>query len=512
VVGSGFGGSVSALRLAEKGYRVLVLEKGKWLEGPDFPKTNWDLRRWLWLPQLGWKGLFKITIFRHVTVFSGVGVGGGSLVYANTLPKPKTPFFKAPSWAHLADWEAELAPHYETAWRMLGAAPNPLFHEGDRALQAIAKDLNKEEHFDTVKVAVYFGEANKTVPDPYFGGRGPDRTGCNHCGACMLGCPNNSKNTLDKNYLYLAQKLGAVIQAEATVVDVRPLDGASGSTGYEVTWRDSFGWFKRTHRVRAKGVVLAGGVLGTNGLLTRIKKRSLPRLSDRLGMQIRTNSESLLGVTSFDKAKNMSKGLAITSILHTDEHTHLEVVRYSAGSGFFRIAMAPAAVGKGALGRLWNMLKDYAKDPVGNWKGFTVDDWAKRSQILLFMQSLDSTLQLRKGWFGLGTRIESGPPPTPFIPEAHDLAHRFAQKVDGKPFALATETVLGIPSTAHILGGACMGTSAADGVVDHRHRVFGYDNLLVCDGSVMSANPGVNPSLTITALAERAMSFIPPKA
>lgn len=511
IIGSGFGGSVSALRLAEKGYQVLVIEKGKWLTAKDFPKTNWHLKKWLWLPALRFFGLFKLTYFRHVAVLSGVGVGGGSLVYANTLPVPKAKFFKAATWAHLADWEKELQPFYQLALRMLGAAPNPRLEIGDLALQRLARELGKEKDFNQTNVAVYFGEPGVTVQDPYFDGSGPARTGCIYCGGCMLGCRHNSKNTLDKNYLYLAQQHGAKIQAESEVYDVLPIDGSSGAAGYRLKWRASTSFYKPGGEVTCRGVVFAGGVLGTVSLLLRLKQSSLPYLSEKVGTGIRTNSESLIGVTTFDKEKIFSEGIAIGSILHTDEHSHFEPVRYSAGSGFWRLFMSPLAHGKNAIIRFGKILADVFKHPAQNFKTYFVDDWSKRTQILLFMQTIDSTLRFSRGFFGMKSSLATGTAPTAFVPEAKALSEHYAKIVNGKPTALSTETLLGIPTTAHILGGAVMGKDEFEGVIDKNNRVFGYENMYVCDGSTISANPGVNPSLTITALAERAMSKIPAK-
>lgn len=508
IIGSGFGGAVSALRLAEKGYRVLALEKGKRLAAKDFPKTNWNLKKWLWLPALRCFGLFKLTYFRHVAVLSGVGVGGGSLVYANTLPVPKSKFFRAESWAHLADWEEELQPFYQTALAMLGATPNPRLESGDLALQQLARELGKAERFQTTNVAVYFGKPGVSESDPYFNGKGPSRTGCIYCGGCMLGCRHNSKNTLDKNYLHLAQQLGAMIQAEAEVYDVRPLDQHHGATGYRVKWRSSTKLFKTRGEYSTAGVIFAGGVMGTLPLLLQLQRSSLPRLSEQVGANIRTNSESLIGVTTFDKQKVFSEGVAIGSILHTDEHSHLEPVRYSPGSGAWRLLMSPLVHGKSALLRLARIVGDVLMHPLANLKTFFVDDWSKRTQILLFMQTLDSTLRFSRGRIGMKSKLEKGTAPTAFIPEAKDLAERYAKIVNGKPTVLATETLLGIPTTAHILGGAVMGRDASEGVIDKDHRVFGYENLYVCDGAMISANPGVNPSLTIMALTERAMSKI----
>ncbi len=512
IIGSGFGGSVSALRLAEKGYSVIVFEKGKRLGAEDFPKTNWDFRRWLWMPPLRFFGLFKMTFFRHVTIMSGAGVGGGSLVYANTLPVPKREFFRAEPWARLADWENELADFYRTGLAMLGANPNPRLETGDKALQQLARQIGKEDHFEPTNVAVYFGEPEITVPDPYFNGKGPARTGCRFCGGCMLGCRYEAKNTLDKNYLYLAEGLGAKVQAESEAVDVRPLDGTDGSAGYAVTWRSSTARLRRPKgEVTCRGIVFAGGVLGTVDLLLDLKKSSLPRLSEKIGFGVRTNSESISAVTALDRDTEFSKGIAIGSILHSDESSHLEPVRYPAGSGFWRLLAWPRARGRNVFVRLLRLLGDLIAHPIDNLKVIFVDDWAKRTQILLFMQTIDSRLRLSKGIFGLTTSVDSGAAPTAFIPEADALAGKFAGIVHGKPAALLTETILGSPTTAHILGGCVMGKDIAEGVIDKDNRVFGYENMLICDGSMISANPGVNPSLTITALTERAMSKIPGK-
>lgn len=506
IIGSGFGGSVSALRLTEKGYRVVMLEKGRRLRGPDFPKTNWDLKRWLWMPVLGWRGLFKMTFFRHVTVLSGVGVGGGSLVYANTLPIPKDDFFQSPSWGHLAGWKEELAPHYATARRMLGATVNPLNTLPDKVLKEVGEDLGRPD-FQPTTVAVYFGEPGVTVKDPYFDGEGPERTGCTACGGCMLGCRHNAKNTLDKNYLHLAEKRGLTLHADTEVTWVRPLpDG-----GYEVTaLRGDRRFFREKVRFTARNVIFAGGVLGTMDLLLKLKAHpdGLPRLSDRLGDGVRTNSEALIGIVSGRKELDLSKGIAIGSILHTDARSHLEPVRYSEGSGFFRLLMAPQVPGATMLTRAARLFGILARHPVRFLKAWFVPDFARRTMILLYMRTLEGHLRMRRG-LGLKTGLQEGPAPTSNMPEAFDLAKRVSDKLDGYPMTMVSETLLGIPTTAHILGGACMGDSPQTGVIDHRHRVFGYDGLYVVDGSAISANPGVNPSLTITALAERAMTFIP---
>lgn len=517
VIGSGFGGSVSALRLAEKGYRVLVLEKGKRFAKTDFAKNNWELGRWLWEPKRGLAGIFQMTFLRHVTILHGVGVGGGSLVYANTLPTPPPPFFAAPSWAQLADWKRELEPHYATARRMLGSTENPKETPGDRVLGEIARELGRPEHFHRTEVAVFFGEPGREVPDPYFDGEGPARTGCTFCGACMTGCRVGAKNTLDRNYLYLAEAKGASVRPETEVTRVRPR--AEG--GYVVETRGSFdggdvGSFETAN------VVFAGGVMGTIPLLLALRDdpQGLPRLSPRVGDFVRTNNEALIAVLSPGSDDDFSAGVAITSILHTDEHSHIEPVRYGKGSSFFRMLTLPHASAKSPIRRLLGAAREMVAEP-GRWlAAYTTRRMSEVTQILLYMKTLEGSLRFRLGrsaftGFRRGLVSELAPgttAPTAFIPEATELARRFAQKTGGVLSTMATETLLGIPTTAHILGGACMGRDAEEGVIDHQHRVFGYRGLYVVDGSAISANPGVNPSLTITALAERAMSFIPARA
>lgn len=516
IIGSGFGGSVSALRLAEKGYRVLVVEKGRRFAKDDFPRSNWDIRRWLWKPELGFRGIFQMSFFEHVTILHGVGVGGGSLVYANTLPLPKDDFFKNGSWAALADWKKELSRHYATARTMLGAAPNPSLTRGDKVLREIAQETGREQHWEPTHVAVYFGEAGKQVPDPYFGGEGPDRVGCTFCGACMTGCRVGAKNTLDYNYLYLAEKRGVQIAAETEVERVRPHGAAAdGSQGYELEVRGPAG--PRT--LFAQQVIFAGGVMGTVPLLLRLREdeRGLPRLSPRVGDMVRTNSEALIGVISPNPADDFSKGVAITSILHTDDTSHIEPVRYAEGSGFFRMLAMPHAPGGNVLVRAGGTIRGFLRQPLTWAKAFAARDFARQTQILLYMRTLEGTLKMRlgRGLFtglrrGVVTQLDPGSQaPTAFMREATDLANRFAKKVGGVAMTLLTETLIGTPTTAHILGGACMGEDAERGVIDAQHRVFNYQGLYVIDGSAVSANPGVNPSLTITALAERAMSLIP---
>lgn len=512
VIGSGFGGSTAALRLVEKGYRVLVIEKGRELGAQDFPKTNWDLKRYMWLPLLGFCGLFKMTFFRHVTVLSGVGVGGGSLVYACTHPVPKDSFFTATTWAHLADWRTELEPHYREAKRMLGVNETPFRTRTDDVLREIASDRGTPEAFEPTQVAIYFGRPGQSVPDPYFGGRGPSRTGCIRCGGCMLGCRHDAKNTLDKNYLHLARQAGAELHADTEVTSVQPQDGG----GYRViARRGASRWSRETVEYSAARVIFAGGVLGTVDLLLRLRRdpAALPKLSSRVGHGIRTNSESLIGVISRRTDVDLSKGIAIGSILQTDEQSHLEPVRFAAGSGLFRLLIAPHAPGENVLLRVVRLFGIVLRNPLAVLRAMTVRDLSKQTTILLYMRSADGTLRFRHNWLGrMASSRDTGRAPTASMPEASELAARVGDKLDGLPVSLATETLFNIPTTAHILGGCCMGNSSEDGVIDHEHRVFGYDGLYVMDGAAVSANPGVNPSLTIVAMTERAVAKIPAKS
>jgi cholesterol oxidase len=512
IVGSGFGGSVSALRLSEKGYKVLVIEKGKWYQAEDFPKTNWDLKRWLWAPFLKCFGIMRISLFKHITIVSGVGVGGGSLVYANTLPVPKSNFFNSGSWSALGDWQEELKPYYNVALKMLGAAKNPALFDADKALLSVARELGKEDEFDTVNVAVYFGKPDVKHPDPYFDGEGPERSGCNFCGACMTGCRHNAKNTLDKNYLYLAQKNGAEIMAEQEVVGIVPIGNSNGSDGYEVTFTDSTRFFKKHKTVKAKGVVISGGVLGTLKLLLKLKNTTLPDLSNKLGDDIRTNNETLISISTLDEEKDYSRGIAIGSILHTDENTHIEVCRYGEGSNAWKLAHLPYSSSKNIFVRFFEMVVGILKAPFSYFKVYFKNSWAKKTTVILFMQTLNSTLKFKRGLFGgMKSTTSVGKKPSPFIEESVALTQLFAKQANGKATSFVGETLFGIPSTAHILGGAVMGEDSTKGVIDKDNRVFGYENMYIVDGSMISANPGVNPALSITAIAERAMAKIKPK-
>jgi len=507
VIGSGFGGSVSALRLAEKGYSVLVIEKGDWKNPEDFPKTNWDLKKWLWFPFFGFKGIFKLTFLRHLSVISGVGVGGGSLVYANTLPIPKDDFFKSGSWKGLTDWKNELLPFYQKAKEMLGVTQNPKLFDGDRYLGDLAKEIDKTEYFSATDVAVYFGDEEREVKDPFFNGEGPDRKGCDYCGRCMTGCPNNAKNTLDKNYLFLAQKRGVKILANNYVTNVIPYENG----GYLIEYRKTGKYFSKKNQIKAKGIVFAGGVLGTVPLLLKLKKSGLPNLSDMVGKDVRSNNEALIFVTTPDKSINMSKGISIGSILHPSENSHIEPVRYGSGSGAWRVGTLPMVSEPKLLKRLSKLIFKLVKSPIQWLKIFTVSNFAERTIVLLYMQNLEGKLSMKKGKIVPKTSIQQGEAPSAFLPEAHKLANDYARLIKGKPMTFVLETLAGTPSTAHILGGSVIGEDRENGVIDANHRVFGYDNMFVCDGSAISANPGVNPALTITAMSERAMSLIPNK-
>jgi len=517
VVGSGFGGSVSALRLSEKGYRVGVLECGRRFADRDFPRSNWNLRRYFWLPRLGMKGFFRISLFKDVTVLSGAGVGGGSLGYANTLYVPPKRFFEDPQWSGLDDWEAALAPHYAEAQRMLGVTRVTTDDAADELLREFGEELGVGHTYRKTPVGVFFGEAGKTVPDPYFGGEGPDRTGCTNCGRCMVGCPVGAKNTLVKNYLWFAERKGAQVLADRTVVDIRPLGAADGSDGYAVTHESSGTWRGRDRTtVTARGVVVAAGALGTNRLLQRCRLAgSLPRISSRLGELVRTNSEAILAVTvPKDYPDDLTKRVAISGSVYPDPNTHIETVTYGDAGGAMS-TMFTLLVGDGTrLTRPLKLLGQIARHPGKFVKLLWPGGWARRTIIVLVMQTLDNAIALRPhrlpgGEIRLQTEQDADRPNPTYIPIANRTAEWLAERTGGIAQSSVLEAI-DIPSTAHILGGAVIAADPEHGVVDARQRVFGYENLLVCDGAAVPANVGVNPSLTITALAEHAMSHVPP--
>lgn len=519
IIGSGFGGSVSAMRLAEKGQRVLVLERGKRWRDEDFPKSNWNIRKYVWMPILRCFGVQQISLLNDVMVLHGSGVGGGSLVFAGVLMEPSDELFNTPGWRDLQDWKTALRPHYDTAKCMLGLAHNPYTTPADVALREVARELGREDTFKPTPVAVYFGESGKTVPDPFFGGDGPPRTGCIQCGGCMVGCRHNAKNTLVKNYLYFAEKYGAEVRAEAEVTDIRPLPpNQSDGARYEVDYKRSTGfyWSSKRTTVRAKQVIVSAGALGTMRLLYRCRDitRSLPKISSQLGEQVRTNSETIPGSTSRNRDTDYSTGIAITSIFEVDDVTHVEPVRYPDGSSFIRLLAIPMVEGGGGLlKRTVKMLWQGIRHPKDFLYAKFFSRWARYSTMLLIMQTEDNMMKMRLGrnLFTLFRRdlishVPSGQKIAPSTEMSHGITRRYAEKTNGIPQDSIPETLLNIPSTAHILGGCPMGRSDQDGVVDTNCEVFNYPGLYVIDGSIVPANPGVNPSLTITALAEYAVS------
>lgn len=512
IVGSGFGGSVSAMRLAEKGYSVLVIEKGKRWKTSDFPKTNWNVRKYLWLPLLRCFGFQKLTFFREVFVISGVGVGGGSLVYANTHMMPRESFYANPIWSHFKDWKSVLAPYYETARFMLGSTRYDKEHAEDRVLKEVAKEMGHGDSYSRVDyVGVYLGDSNKAT-DPYFNGMGPPRKGCIECAGCMVGCRHEAKNTLDKNYLWFAESMfGARVMAETRVVKIEAIDGL-----YRVHTESSTAWGSNRRKVfESKGLVMSGGVLGTLDLLLRQKfiDKTLSNLSDKLGENLLTNSEMLSGVVAANQKLN--HGLAISSIFNADDHTQIELCKFPNGSGAMtRLAVMAAGNGTPPV-RTLKMLGNMVIQPWNFLRSLFNTRLAETSIIFLIMQSLPNAMRMRlkRGLFGtrMTMRNDQGQRVPSYIPVGQEALYRYAKKVDGVPHNAFSEVVFGLASTAHILGGCPMGTSAVEGVVDDKFRVHGYKNFYILDGSIMPCNLGVNPSLTITALSEYAMDQIPAK-
>jgi cholesterol oxidase len=519
VIGSGFGGSVAALRLAEKGYRVAVLECGRRYRDEDFAESTWNLRRYYWMPKLGLRGIFRMTVFKDVFIVSGSGVGGGSLGYANTLYRARPAFFRDPQWVELGEWESALEPHYETAEHMLGVTDYPLEGPADLLLKEYGEEIGVGDTYKHTRVGAFFGEPGKQVPDPYFGGEGPPRSGCVGCGSCMVGCRYNAKNTLVKNYLWFAEKLGVEILPERQVTDVRPVEGGAedGSDGYAVTSERSGAWLrKRRSTLTARGVVVAAGALGTNKLLADCRHcDSLPRLSSRLGELVRTNSESVNAVTASSDERDFAKSVAISSSIFPDPDTHIEVVTYGrrADSMSYLFTLLTGQGTKVTRPLLW--LGQILRHPLRFLRLLWPFRWSRRTVILLVMQTLDNAIRLRpkRRLLGRGVRLQTEqdpdkPNPT-FIPAADHVARWMAERTGGVPQSGINEAIFNIPTTAHILGGAAIGADPERGVVDASNRVFGYENLIVCDGAAIPANPGVNPSLTITALAEHAMAQVP---
>ena len=517
IIGSGFGGSVSAMRLTEKGYKVMVIEAGRRWNSEDFPKTNWNVFKSMWLPSLMCRGIMRMTLLSDVLALSGAGVGGGSLVYANTLLVPPDPFFNDPGWAGMKDWKSALAPFYETGQRMLGANKTPKVFLGDESLRRVAKEMGREETFHNANVGIYFGEPGVEVDDPFFDGKGPKRKGCIYCAGCMVGCRHNAKNTLDKNYLYLAEAGGAQVLPNRKATDVRPLKEG----GYQVqTQRTDLPWGPKDATYRAPKVIFSAGVLGTMKLLLSCQKRgSLTSLSKRLGDYVRTNSEAIIGVTSRGKEPIHSEGIAIASGFYPEPGTHIEAVRYSEGSDLLSGLATLMTDGGGGISRQLRFLLTIVTHPIDFLRSLTPFDWARKTLILLVMQTSKNwlTMDLSRRWFWpfgpilVTTSADGASKPPTYIPVGHDVARNIAKEYDGFPVSSLNEVLLDVPTTAHLLGGACIGPDADHGVVDGSNEVYGHPGLFVIDGSMIPANLGVNPSLTITALAEHAMSQIPNK-
>jgi cholesterol oxidase len=540
VIGSGFGGSVTALRLTEKGYRVTVLEAGRRWDPGSLPTTNWRLRRYLWAPRLGLRGFQRLTLLKDVFVLSGAAVGGGSVVYANTLYEPLDAYWRDPHWPDETDWRSEFSPYYDQAKRMLGVAEVPFTTPADHVLRGVADDLGVADTFRPTPVGVWFGEPGVRTPDPYFGGRGPDRVGCIRCGGCMTGCRYEAKNTLDRNYLFLAEQAGAEVQAERTVVDLLPRPGG----GWRVVHERSGAWVRRDRRETiAEQVVFAAGTLGTQKLLFALRERGrLPRLSPALGSLTRTNSEAIVGASarrvpraSVDgprgtpvpadtaddtatgapagEARGYASGVAITSSIHPDDGTHIEVVRYGEGSNAMGLIATLMVDGGGRIPRALRFVLTILRRPVAFLRSLSVRRWSERTVILLTMQSLDNSLRVipRRGLFGrrLSTRPGHGTQNPRWIPVANEAARAAARRIDGEAIGSVFEATINVPTTAHLIGGCPIGESAETGVIDPYHRVHGHPDLHVCDGSAITANLGVNPALTITAMTERAMALWP---
>jgi len=524
VIGSGFGGSVSALRLTEKGYRVGVMEMGRRWNAADFPKSNWNFARWIWRPRLGLKGFFNIRFFRHVAVLHGCAVGGGSITYAATLLVPPDRVWKSGTWAGLEDWTNVMPRHFATAERMLGVTENSILGPGDSILKQTAEVTGLEKSFYRTRVGIFQPRPSEvpgeTCPDPFFGGKGPDRATCIGCGGCMTGCRHNAKNTLDKNYLYLAEKLGTQVFAETRVVDVKPLNSsADGQHGYEVTTRSSTAWQASSRNFRCRAVVFAASALGTTELLLRLKlKGSLPRVSDKLGDSVRTNAESLIGVRIPGSRADLSNGVAIGSGVYLDEETHIEATRYPAGSDAMALLVTIIVATKPGPLRIlaWiaALLRSLVRNPIRTLRVLQPFGFARESVIFLCMQTIDGQIRmrLRRRWFWpiCRTLVSDGPRIPTFISQANAFAVKAARLAGGTAMGLITEIIFNIPTTAHLMGGCPMAEGPEHGVIDRFHRVFGYKNMYICDGSVIAGNLGVNPSLTITALTERAMENIEP--
>ena len=512
VIGSGFGGSVAALRLTEKGYKVCVLEAGRRFNDKDFPKTSWRLRRFLFLPRLGLKGIQRIHVLPDVLVLAGAGVGGGSLVYANTLYKPPASYFEDKQWNQITNWDAELSPWYDQASRMLGVAQNPYFSPSDEAMKQVADQMGVGHTFKLAPLGVYFGDGvGIKSKDPFFGGVGPDRSGCLQCGACMTGCRHNAKNTLPKNYLGLAEKAGAKVFPEHTVTKVEQLSDGSWS----ITARKSGAWFGGNRRFTAAQVVVAAGTYNTQKLLHKMKSTDvLPKISDQLGKLSRTNSEALTGSIMPKGGTDFSKGSAITSSFFPDDHTHVEPVRYGKGSNFMGLLQTVMTDSANIRDRRKQWLRQVITKPSLVLKILDVRQWSERTVVALIMQNVDSAISVtgKRGLFGfrLTSKNDSKTPNATYIPAANEVARRIAENNGGIAGGHIGD-LINAPFTAHFVGGCVIGESINTGVIDPYHRVYNYPTMHIVDGASVTANLGVNPSLTITAQAERAFSMWPNK-
>lgn len=512
VIGSGFGGSVSALRLTEKGYSVGVLEAGRRFRQGDFARSNWNARRYFWFPRLGMRGILRMDLLDHVLVLSGAGVGGGSLGYANTLYEPHDAFYEDPQWAGIADWKSELAPYYVLAKKMLGVAQSPADTPADDVMRTVADRLGVADTFSPTPIGVFLGEPGIEVADPYFGGAGPRRAGCTYAGACMVGCNQNAKNSLDKNYLHLAEANGATIHPDTEVVDLRELPQG----GWHISTRRPGPIPRASGSYTAGQIVLSAGALGTTKLLLSLVERDrLPEMSDRLGHTVRTNSEVLLGATARTTDIDYSRGVAITSSIHPEPRTHIEPVRYPKGSSAMGLLGTILVDGGPGLPRAVRYLIQMIRHPVDWLRSLSLWRWAERSVILLVMQSYDNSIRVfrKKGRFRttLSSRQGWGKPNPTYIPVANEAARLAAEAMGGDPRGAINEVLLNRPATAHILGGAVVGATPDHGVIDAYHRLFGHAGIHVIDGAAVGANLGVNPSLSITAMAERAISMWPNK-
>ena len=512
VIGSGFGGSVAALRLTEKGYKVCVLEAGRRFSDKDFPKTSWRLHRFLFLPRLGLKGIQRIHVLPDVLVLAGAGVGGGSLVYANTLYKPPASYFEDKQWNQITNWDAELSPWYDQASRMLGVAQNPYFSPSDQAMKQVADQMGVGHTFKLAPLGVYFGDGvGIKSKDPFFGGVGPDRSGCLQCGACMTGCRHNAKNTLPKNYLGLAEKAGAKVFPEHTVTKMEQLSDGSWS----ITARKSGAWFGGNRRFTAAQVVVAAGTYNTQKLLHKMKSTGvLPKISDQLGKLSRTNSEALTGSIMPKGGTDFSKGSAITSSFFPDDHTHVEPVRYGKGSNFMGLLQTVMTDSANIRDRRKQWLRQVITKPSLVLKILDVRQWSERTVVALIMQNVDSAISVtgKRGLFGfrLTSKNDSKTPNATYIPAANEVARRIAENNGGIAGGHIGD-LINAPFTAHFVGGCVIGESINTGVIDPYHRVYNYPTMHIVDGASVTANLGVNPSLTITAQAERAFSMWPNK-